>query len=340
MTTATTTAASSTASATRFSPDTVIVVDHDGARSLPQGCWELSARVPASLAEAAADILATLGDGAAAIELPFTQANPEDAPQLQSDGLAMVRVYSAAAVREGASERDALRRRANRALRPFHTRARVRYVRDADWVEACKASFPAQRIGRRLLVRPPWSDEPGRPDDVVIEMEPGIAFGTGDHPTTRACLEAAERLVRPGARVLDLGCGSGILSIAAVKLGAATVWALDIDPFAVDAARANVERNGLGARIEVGEGSLGPLTPPGLPVSFDLVLANIASAPLIELAPAIARALAPTGVAVASGVIDERADAVTAAFGAAGLRVRETVAEGDWRTFVAERANA
>ncbi len=297
--------------------------------------WEISVRLPARLAEAASDALAELGEGGVSIELPFAQDSPDDKPVALPDAIATVCAYTPA--RAAAAERDRLRRRANRLLNPLGVRARLRRVRDRDWIEACKASFPPQRIGRRLLILPPWSDEAARPDDVVVVIEPGMAFGTGDHPTTRACLAAAERLVRPNSRVLDLGCGSGILSLAALKLGADSVWALDIDPFAVDATLANLARNERAGSLQVRLGSLGSAVPPDLPHPFDMVLANIASAPLIELAGAIAGALAPGGSVVASGIIAERAGDVATAFEVAGLGVVETMADGEWRTLVAVR---
>ncbi|MSQ61742.1 MAG: 50S ribosomal protein L11 methyltransferase [Dehalococcoidia bacterium] len=300
---------------------------------MPVDWWEISARIPARLADAAADRLSSIAGGAVAIDLPFTQEQLEDAPVLREDAEATVRVYVPAT--SGRAEREALRRRANRVLAPLAARVHLRRVGEHDWAESWKRHFPVQRIGRRLVIRPVWLAYAAAPDDVVIDLDPGIAFGTGDHPTTRGCLECAERLVAPGITVLDLGCGSGILSIAAAKLGAAGVWALDIDPFAADAARANVALNGLDARIRVVRGSLGNAAPAGLPPQFDLILANIASGPLSALAPALAGALAPGGAIVASGIIAERMPLVVDAFARAGLAVEETIAEGEWRTLVA-----
>ncbi len=300
--------------------------------------WQVSVRVPARDAASVMDALATLGDDVAtAADLPFEQPTPEEPATPLPDALATVSAYFAATPRSAKAERDALRLRANAALRPFDARARIRRLREHDWIAATKAAFPLMRIGQRIVVRPVWEAYDPRPGEAVVVLDPGIAFGTGAHETTRTCLEVAERLVRPGARVLDLGCGSGILAIAAARLGARTVWALDIDPFAVDAARSNAALNALDGTIVVREGSLGDAAPHGLPAAFDTVFANIASAPLIALATPLAQALVPGGTLVASGVLAEHAAPVRRAIEAAALRVDEVIAAGDWRTIVAQR---
>ncbi|GIW19872.1 MAG: hypothetical protein KatS3mg065_0168 [Chloroflexota bacterium] len=187
-------------------------------------------------------------------------------------------------------------------------------------------------------MRPTWRRYRAGPDDVVLALDPGMAFGTGLHPTTRLCLRALEDLadggtLGPATRVLDLGSGSGILAIAAAKLGAASVLALDLDPIAVEATAANARRNRLAARIEARRGSL-----PSGAAPFDLVLANLVASILVELAPSLAAELAPGGRLVASGIVDERAAEVEAAFVAAGLAVVERLKDGDWIAFVARAA--
>jgi ribosomal protein L11 methyltransferase len=131
-----------------------------------------------------------------------------------------------------------------------------RAVHEDDWAEAWKAHYHPVRVGRRLLIRPQWTQADERTGDIVIALDPGMAFGTGTHPTTQLCLQALEDLVQPGINMLDLGCGSGILAIAAVKLGAAQVVALDSDPIAVTATQENARANSVADKIIAQEGSL------------------------------------------------------------------------------------
>ena len=191
------------------------------------------------------------------------------------------------------------------------------------------------RVGRRLVIRPTWRRHRRLPDDVVLSMDPGMAFGTGLHPTTRLCLAALEALADEGllangpaggsARVLDVGCGSGILAIAAGKLGARDVLGVDTDPIAVESTLANARRNGLTRRIRVRQGSVPTGDRP-----FDLVLANLIASLLIQLAPALRGELAPGSRMLASGIFRDREGDVVAAFRAAGLQMGRRWAEEDW----------
>lgn len=204
----------------------------------------------------------------------------------------------------------------------------VRWVDDAAWAEAWKAHFKPLRIGRRLVVRPSWEPWDASPQDLVLELDPEMAFGSGAHPTTAMCLALLEEHVVPGARVLDWGAGSGILSLAAARLGAAEVLAVDLDPLAVRTAAANACRNGLESRIRAEVGSIETL-PAG--ETFDLIVANIVADPLIVGAGEVARRLRPGGLALLSGIIDSREAEVAAAYTAAGLAPALRVAEGEWR---------
>lgn len=210
-------------------------------------------------------------------------------------------------------------------------------VDEADWANAWKEHFHVQRLTRRLTVRPTWREHTPAPAEVVIDLDPGMAFGTGLHPTTHLCLAALDERLVAGSRVLDLGTGSGILAIAAAKLGAGEVVALDIDPVAVSAARENVARNGVADRIRVGAGSAAEAA---VDQPFDLVLANILAGVIIDLAPSLLALIAPGGELVASGIIDERAAAVLDALRAAGFAVVDVRAEGDWRAIVARPSAA
>ncbi len=179
-------------------------------------------------------------------------------------------------------------------------------VPDADWVRETQAQFPPTRITERLWIVPTWH-EPPDPHAVVVRLDPGVAFGTGTHPTTRLCLRWLEANLRPGQSVLDYGCGSGILAIAAAKLGAGEVIGTDIDGQALEAARANSSSNGVRARYT---------DPESLPAApSDIVLANILSNPLKLLAPALLARVAPGGALVLAGVLERQADEVIKVYG-------------------------
>ena len=164
-----------------------------------------------------------------------------------------------------------------------------------------------------------------------------MAFGTGQHQTTAMCLRALEELVRPGIAVLDLGCGSGILAIAAARLGAERVVALDIDPLAVRAARENALANSVVRLIEAREGTLEAAA---FDAKFDLIAANISGLTLERLAPSLARALVPGGALIASGFLDDAVDGLSRSFKAAGMQPERAVEDGVWRAIVARKAAA
>lgn len=188
----------------------------------------------------------------------------------------------------------------------------LRAVEDADWVRLTQSQFPPVRISERLWIVPSWHGPPD-PPAIAIRLDPGAAFGTGTHPTTRLCLRWLDAELRPGARVLDYGCGSGILAIAAAKLGARYVVGTDVDPQALATARANSENNAVTADYTA---------PDRLPAgSFDLVLANILSNPLKILAPALLARVAPGGSLVLSGILERQALELIDAYAAADARV-------------------
>ncbi len=211
---------------------------------------------------------------------------------------------------------------------------RITILEAADWAEAWKAFFPPQHIGERTVIVPTWRTYEPRPGEVVIHLDPGMAFGTGLHATTRLCLVAIERLLQPGWRVLDVGTGSGILAIAAALQGAAEVHALDVDPVAVDVARENVALNHVEHIVSVAQGTLGPHAPAGIPVytgtGWDLLLVNILADTIIAMAEGIALALRPGGMWVASGIIRDRAEDVAQAVQQAGLVITQRAQEEDW----------
>jgi ribosomal protein L11 methyltransferase len=297
---------------------------------------EVIAAVPRERAEQASDLLRELADGGSWIETPFTQPDLESDAVPRDDAGARVHVYLRGT---DAAANASLARMALQAA-GIAAAIEVRGVAEEDWAEAWKEHFHVERFGERIVVVPSWRQHDSAPNDLVIRLDPGMAFGTGQHETTRMCLEALERAVRPGARVLDAGCGSGILSLAAAGLGAPEVLALDIDENCVRVTRENAAANALDGVVRAERGSLGDAWPEaaGAPGVFDVIVANIIARVIVELAPHFARALAPGGRVIVSGVIEEREREVVDALEAAGLRIETRRAMGDWRCIEAVQA--
>ncbi|MEO8607821.1 MAG: 50S ribosomal protein L11 methyltransferase [Chloroflexota bacterium] len=209
-------------------------------------------------------------------------------------------------------------------------------VKEEDWAEAWKAHYHPIRIGRKLFIRPLWIDVATAPDDIVIALDPGMAFGTGTHPTTQLCLEALEDAVQWGVQVLDLGTGSGILAIGAAKLGAAHILALDIDPIAVKVTQENIEQNGVAEKITAQQGSLENVITSAR--RFDLVVVNILARIIIMMCDQhLGDTVRPGGKALFSGIILEQADDVEAALRKTGLEPTARRQEGDWVLIEATR---
>ncbi len=203
-----------------------------------------------------------------------------------------------------------------------------RRLSEEDWAHAWKKHYQVLRIGRRIVVKPSWQTYTPRPGDVVIELDPGMAFGTGLHPSTRLCLAALEKHLTPGMRVLDVGTGSGILAIAAARLGADSVLALDIDPLAVKVARANVATNQVEHIVTVEPGSW-PIAEPH--PTFDIVLVNILAETIVELLhQGLLHGLRGGGLIVVSGLIQSQEAMVTEALCAQGVSMVERLQEKDW----------
>ncbi len=306
----------------------------------PDAWLELAIDADVEAVEAVSEILGRAAPGGTSVEPAFELVDEGLGARVDPRRPATVRAYlpardRAAAERAAAGVAEALGHLQAFGLRPIGE-LRTRLVHESDWAEAWKAHFPVLRVGRRLVIRPTWRRHRRGPDDVVLALDPGMAFGTGLHPTTRLCLAAleglADRGVVAGRRVLDVGCGSGILAIAALKLGAASALGIDTDPIAVEATSANARRNAVTRRLRARQGSL-PSADPG----FDVVLANLISGVLVPLAPLLRDELRPGGTLLASGIFVDREGEVRTAFEAAGLTVVDQRVEGEWVALEAAR---
>ena len=224
-----------------------------------------------------------------------------------------------------------------RIPRALVEQARVPDQGQAATRQAVNERLTVQRVGARTVIRPPWCDYAPAPGDVVIDLDPGAAFGNGLHPSTQLCLVALEECVSSGMRALDVGTGSGVLAIAAARLGAASVDALDVEPVAVATARENVARNGLLDRVRVALGTVERTDE--FAGRYDLVVANIVAPVLIRLAPALVAALAPGGRLLASGITAGGAAAVHDALATAGLGAIAHHRSGAWTLIEGLRAD-
>jgi len=305
------------------------------------GAWlELSVEADLEAVEAVSEILGRVASGGTTVEPAFDLVDEGLGARIDPTRPAVVRGYVPARDASAAEAAAAETAEALGHLQAFGLRTigevRTRIVHEEDWAEAWKAYFPVLRVGRRLVIRPTWRRHRREPADVVLALDPGMAFGTGLHPTTRLCLAALEVLADrgevEGARVLDVGCGSGILAIAALKLGATDAYGVDTDPIAIESTLANARRNRLTRRIQARVGSLPSEQPP-----FDLVLANLIAGVLVLLAAALRDELRPGGTLLASGIFIDREAEVAAAFEAAGLSIRERSVEGEWVALTAVR---
>lgn len=207
----------------------------------------------------------------------------------------------------------------------------VRPVKKEDWAESWKRHFHVDKVSRRIVVKPSWESYRPRPGECVIELDPGMSFGTGQHPTTRACLELIDEAIAacPGASFLDIGCGSGILAIAAAKLGLKDVLAIDNDPVAVEVCRENAERNGVAGGVECREADLEQFEPGR---TYDLVAVNILASVLERNAGKIIRLLAEDDRSrlILSGLMDAQYSGTRRLYEAAGFSEVRAITSGDW----------
>lgn len=289
---------------------------------------ELAARADAESAEALAAVWNEYAYGGAVIEQVVT---PE-----QGETLDAARPFTVRAFLLQDETLDEKRRAIERAvwafgmLRPVGE-LQARELAEEDYAQAWKKFYTILHVGARMVIKPSWLKYAPQPGEIVIELDPGMAFGTGLHPTTRLCLAALEKYVSPGDEILDVGTGSGILAIASAKLGARWVDARDIDPIAVETAHKNAAASDLSDKIQVTRSSV---TIEAQAHLYDMVVANIFADTIAELAPAIVQHLKSTGIVIASGILVERAYVVEDAMRAQNMTLTEKQQEDDWLVMV------
>ena len=294
---------------------------------------EVSFTTDGELAEAIADLLARFASGGVAIE--SNQIEDDDAEGHPIDPV-KVRAYMPAD-----EHLQAQQRRLEEGL--WHLRQiqplpepRYRWLPEEDWKHEWKEYHRPIQVGRRLFILPAWAQTPVG-DRLPVILDPDMAFGTGTHPTTRLCLTALEDYLRPGQRVIDLGCGSGILSIAAARLGASQVYAWDIDPQAVRVAHSNVRQNELSEIIQVKVGSLLEILAEGseLTPAADLLLANILASTLEEMIiTGLSHVVTVGGILILSGILDQQVKPLLSTCERYDLQQIEIRQEDDWRALV------
>ncbi len=296
---------------------------------------EVSLTVDGELAEAVADVLARFAPGGVMTEQGVKYNDAEDAGT--PTGPITVRAYL-----EINEQIEETRQKLDESLyylgmiQPLPAPV-YRQIADQNWMEAWKQHYQPILIGERLLILPAWMESPD-PNRIAIKIDPGMAFGTGTHPTTQLCLELMERLDLRGLKdlgglhVIDIGCGSGILSIAAIKLGAAKALGVDIDEESVKNARENADINGVGEELILGVGSVREILEGGFPFSkAPLVVANILAPVIIRLFEAgLAELIEDRGAVILSGILFEQEKNVLEAAQAHGLRLTGRRQTGDW----------
>jgi ribosomal protein L11 methyltransferase len=297
---------------------------------------EVTVEANAESVEAVSELLARYGyNEGVVIEEPYLQ--DEDGDNLAVDPTRPVRVRTYLAADHTLPERQSALEQGIWHLQQIGGVGQITLAERAeeDWANTWKEHFPVLRIGKRFVVRPSWREYTPRVDDLVIHLDPGMAFGTGLHPSTELCMLFMEGLDFHGTTVLDVGAGSGILTIAAIRSGAQNAVAVEIDSVAARALAENVALNDMGALVEVIAGDIRDALDETR--TFSVILANLIARILCDNAAPIARHLSRNGVVIASGIIEEREQLVIDAFAAEGLTPLSRIQAGDWVALRFER---
>lgn len=292
---------------------------------------EIALTVAPEQADAVADLLGDFGYQGVSVEHVGIMPDRFDDGEVPPPDELVVRAYV-----PDDDDAPAARHQIEAALAPLNLMPVYAVIDEQNWANAWKVHYHPVRIGRHIIVRPLWEEAELQPDDIEIALDPGMAFGTGTHATTQLCLASLEDLMRPGLQVLDLGSGSGILAIAAVKLGAASVVAVDIDPISVEATLENAGVNGVAGKITAFRGSLPQVLSSAR--RYDLLLANILARIIIQMCgEGLGQIVRPGGRAIFSGIITEQIEDVKAALVTAGLTPTRVRIDGDWVAIEAVR---
>ncbi|MGB3306613.1 MAG: 50S ribosomal protein L11 methyltransferase [Thermomicrobiales bacterium] len=312
----------------------------NAATDSPEKVWiELAVDVDAEAVEAVSELFGRYGfNHGVAIDEPYVQEGDGDNLEIALDRPFTIRTYVADSdfkpeivegIRQGLWHLGQMRSVSD---------LKITNLKEEDWANAWKEYFQVHKIGERVVIRPSWREYTPKDDEVVVDLDPGMAFGTGLHPSTRLSMLGLESVIVPEATVLDVGTGSGILAIAALKLGASHVDAVDVETVAVRATNENAVQNGVGDRLHVELGSVGPGEP--FQGEYDIVLANIIARILIDLSEALVGHTRIGGSLVLAGIIESREQDVIDAFAARGATVVERRQSEDWVSLVLKRANS
>ena len=295
---------------------------------------ELSVEAPPEYVEPLTHIFYRYGEGGVAIESPadFSPDEGERAPQPKT-----LKVVTFVPLDESARTRKSNIEVAVRLVAHFASISEIkeREVEEEDWESNWKEYFHPIRVGSNLVICPTWRSHKSLEDDVLIKLDPGMAFGTGHHPTTRMCMELLETLIVGGEKVIDVGCGSGILSISAAKLGAGDILGIEVESRSVEVALQNCKLNGISPQVTILNGSFPEIRVEN--ASFDVALANIAAKVVINLSEYIAGAVAIGGRLVLSGILKDTLKDVEKEYFLYGVHFDKVLVDGDWTAVLATK---